>query len=258
MAVYRRTSRPALHAAAADPDVDHAHHARLPQRCRRRDHRRLKGDRTRRLRARAVGRRCACSTPSATCSTASLHYGDLEDENAHLREQLAEQRGARSRGRADAERERQALLDLQDLTFLGDIETISARVVGTSASSFELTAELDKGTTTGIAGACRSWPAPASSGGSSTSSHRRAVVCSSPTRTRTSASALRPRATPAWPRGNGPGRRLSVDSLEAGHGRPRRRGRRDQRPAAERVPARHPRRASSRARVTRRGPSARA
>ena len=88
--------------------------------------------------------------PVANVINGILHYGDLEAENAHLREQLDERRGDQAQA-ADALRERQALLDNQDLKFLPDIDTISARVVGTSGSSLELTAELDKGTNSGIA-----------------------------------------------------------------------------------------------------------
>jgi rod shape-determining protein MreC len=88
--------------------------------------------------------------PVANVVNGILHYGDLESENARLREQLAEQRGDVAKA-ADAERERQALLDLNEIKFLPDIATISARVVGTSASSLELTAEIDKGTSSGIA-----------------------------------------------------------------------------------------------------------
>ena len=86
----------------------------------------------------------------------SSHYGDLEHENARLREQLAQNRGDVAKAQ-DAERERQALeLDNQDIKFLPDTETISARVVGHVASSFDLTAEIDKGTDAGSRWACRS------------------------------------------------------------------------------------------------------
>lgn len=91
----------------------------------------------------------AAFDPVANVVNGILHYGDLEAENEHLRDQLAEQRGQLLRAQ-DAERERQALLDVQDLTFLNDIDTISARVVGRTSSSLELTAELDKGTNHGV------------------------------------------------------------------------------------------------------------
>ena len=88
--------------------------------------------------------------PVANVVNGILHYGDLEKENARLRDQLASNRSEVLSARAQAS-EAQALRDLQDIKFLGDIKSVSARVVGTSASSLELTVELDKGTSAGIA-----------------------------------------------------------------------------------------------------------
>lgn len=79
-----------------------------------------------------------------------VRYGDLEDENARLRRENAELR-AESLKAADAEQERQALLDLQDLDFVGDIPTVPARVVNTAPSNFEETIEIDRGTAHGVA-----------------------------------------------------------------------------------------------------------
>ncbi|HMC70043.1 MAG TPA: rod shape-determining protein MreC, partial [Mycobacteriales bacterium] len=80
----------------------------------------------------------------------ALHYGDLKRENADLRNQLAAQSGARLQAQ-DALRENQALKDLQKLDFVGDVPTVSAEVVSTTASNFDLTVELDRGTDDGIA-----------------------------------------------------------------------------------------------------------
>lgn len=79
-----------------------------------------------------------------------VHYGDLEEENARLREENAELRGQALRG-GDAEQERRALLDLQGLDFVGDIPTVPARVVNTTPSNFEDTIEIDRGTSHGVA-----------------------------------------------------------------------------------------------------------
>ena len=79
-----------------------------------------------------------------------IHYGDLEAENARLREQNEELRGKALRAQ-DAERERQSLLDQQNLTFVGDIPTVRARIVSTATSNFELTVEIDRGTDAGVA-----------------------------------------------------------------------------------------------------------
>lgn len=78
-----------------------------------------------------------------------LHYGDIEAENARLREENTDLRGAVLRA-DDAERERQALRDQLDLAFAADIPRVTTHVVGGSRSNFELTVELDKGTDDGV------------------------------------------------------------------------------------------------------------
>ena len=77
-------------------------------------------------------------------------HGQLEAENERLRQQLEEAR-AQALQAEDAQRERQALLDQQDLEFAGDIPAVAARVVSNAASNFELTVEIDRGTGAGIA-----------------------------------------------------------------------------------------------------------
>lgn len=79
-----------------------------------------------------------------------VHYGDLEEENARLREENADLRTEALRA-SDAERERKALLDLQNLDFVGDIPTVAARVVSTAPSNYEVTVEIDRGTDHGVA-----------------------------------------------------------------------------------------------------------
>jgi rod shape-determining protein MreC len=79
----------------------------------------------------------------------AIHYGDIKDENARLRAQNAELQGKVLQAQ-DAERERQSLLDQQNLSYAGDIPPVRARVVETSASNFELTVEIDKGTSDGV------------------------------------------------------------------------------------------------------------
>lgn len=78
-----------------------------------------------------------------------VHYGDLEDENDRLRQEIAEIRGGLYRA-DDAERERQALLDNLDLPTPDDIPRVDARVVSTNPSNFAFTVEIDKGTSAGI------------------------------------------------------------------------------------------------------------
>ena len=79
-----------------------------------------------------------------------IHYGDLEAENAQLRAQLEEARGAEAEAE-DAQRERRALLDIQDLDFAGDIPNVTARVISNTPSNFELAVVIDRGTEHGIA-----------------------------------------------------------------------------------------------------------
>ncbi|HEX2040940.1 MAG TPA: rod shape-determining protein MreC [Acidimicrobiales bacterium] len=79
-----------------------------------------------------------------------VDYGDLEAENARLREQLAEREGAQAEA-VDAQRELKALLDQQELDFVGDVPTVAARVVSTSPDNFRLAVEIDRGTDAGVA-----------------------------------------------------------------------------------------------------------
>jgi rod shape-determining protein MreC len=151
--------------------------------------------------------------PVANVVNGILHYGDLEAENARLREQLAEQQGLVAQA-ADAERERQALLDLQNLKFLPDIDTISARVVGTSASALELTAELDKGTSSGIA---RGMPVVTGAGLIGRvvqASHSRSIVVLLTDPSANVGIRFVSTGDTAISHGNGPDRLLSVDLLD--------------------------------------------
>jgi rod shape-determining protein MreC len=79
-----------------------------------------------------------------------VHYGDLKAENARLREQNQTLRGQALQAQ-DAARERQALLDQLDLTYVGDIPKVRARIVSTAASNFELSVQIDRGTANGVA-----------------------------------------------------------------------------------------------------------
>ncbi len=80
----------------------------------------------------------------------AIHYGDVREENARLRSLLAERDGQLLRA-ADAEREREALLDQQDLEFARDIPAVAARVVSASTSNYQLTLEIDRGRDAGVA-----------------------------------------------------------------------------------------------------------
>lgn len=92
----------------------------------------------------------AVTRPIGNMGQGILHYGDLEAENAQLRAQLEEARGAEAKAE-DALRESRALLDLQDLDFAGDIPDVPARVISSTPSNFELAVVIDRGTEHGIA-----------------------------------------------------------------------------------------------------------
>lgn len=76
-------------------------------------------------------------------------YGDLRSENARLRERLDALEGDRLRSAA-AEREREALLRLLELDFVGDLPAVAARVVASSPTNFGRTVVIDRGTDHGV------------------------------------------------------------------------------------------------------------
>jgi rod shape-determining protein MreC len=88
--------------------------------------------------------------PVGNFFTGVVHYGDLKTENARLRDELAKVRGQQLQA-ADAQRELQLLLDQQHLDFVGNIPTVPAQVVDTSSSNFELSVQINRGTSSGVA-----------------------------------------------------------------------------------------------------------
>jgi rod shape-determining protein MreC len=88
--------------------------------------------------------------PVGNFFTGVVHYGELKSENARLRDELAKVRGQQLQA-ADAQRELQLLLDQQHLDFVGNIPTVAAEVVDTSSSNFELSVQINRGTSSGVA-----------------------------------------------------------------------------------------------------------
>jgi len=76
-------------------------------------------------------------------------YGDLESENARLRDRIDELEREEIEA-DDAQRERTELLALLNLRFARDIPQVAARVVGAPVSNFELTVEIDRGRQDGV------------------------------------------------------------------------------------------------------------
>jgi rod shape-determining protein MreC len=78
-----------------------------------------------------------------------FQYQSLKHENALLRQQLAD-RAAAQVAADDAARERQDLLDLLKLDFVGDIPTVAARVVSGPESNFQASVVIDRGSDDGL------------------------------------------------------------------------------------------------------------
>lgn len=72
-------------------------------------------------------------------------FGDLRKENARLRRELEPARAEAIRG-ADADRERQGLLQLQGLDYTAGLDSVPARVISTAPTNFQLTITIDRGT----------------------------------------------------------------------------------------------------------------
>lgn len=84
-------------------------------------------------------------SPVADFFSTVTHYGSLTSENARLRRQLEAAKADAIRG-ADADRERQGLLELQGLDYAGGLASVPARVISTAPTNFALTITIDRGT----------------------------------------------------------------------------------------------------------------
>jgi rod shape-determining protein MreC len=91
----------------------------------------------------------AVLSPVGNAFSGITGYDDLKDQNAELRDRLAELQGQKTRG-AEAEAEVRELLRLDRLDWVGDIPKVAARVVSAPVSNFEQTIELDRGRNAGI------------------------------------------------------------------------------------------------------------
>ena len=78
-----------------------------------------------------------------------FRYDEVNKENERLRQELDEARGD-TLAAVDAERQREELLALLDLDYLGNVPTVAARVVSGAPSNFDATIEIDRGTGAGI------------------------------------------------------------------------------------------------------------
>lgn len=78
-----------------------------------------------------------------------FQYRTLKHENLLMRQQLA-QRSADQVAAVDAQRERQDLLDLLKLDFVGDIPSVAARVTAGPESNFQASLVIDRGSSNGL------------------------------------------------------------------------------------------------------------
>jgi rod shape-determining protein MreC len=83
-------------------------------------------------------------SPVAGVFSTIRDFGDLKSENERLRRQLDEARADAIRG-ADADRERQGLLQLQGIDYTGGLDSVPARVISTAPTNFQLTITIDRG-----------------------------------------------------------------------------------------------------------------
>ena len=88
-------------------------------------------------------------SPFADAFQGVTGYDELSDENAELKARIDELEGEARQGEAGRKELKEAL-DLLGVDFIGDIPTVSARVVGAPVSNFEQTIELDRGTSDGV------------------------------------------------------------------------------------------------------------
>ncbi|HTN78645.1 MAG TPA: rod shape-determining protein MreC [Acidimicrobiales bacterium] len=78
-----------------------------------------------------------------------FRYDAVNKENQRLRAELDQTRGS-TLAAVDAERQRQELLALLNLDYLGNVPTVAARVVSGAPSNFDATIEIDRGSNAGI------------------------------------------------------------------------------------------------------------
>jgi rod shape-determining protein MreC len=88
--------------------------------------------------------------PIGNFFTGVFDYGALKRENARLRDQLA-QETQQALNASNAQRQLQILSEQEHLDFVGNIPTVAAQVIDESASNFEDSVQINRGTNSGIA-----------------------------------------------------------------------------------------------------------
>lgn len=88
--------------------------------------------------------------PVANFADGIVNAGDLKAENRRVRDENLRLQG-QVLAAADAQRQLTALLDLNKLEVVKDIERVTARVVNTAPSNVQLTVEINRGSDHGVA-----------------------------------------------------------------------------------------------------------
>lgn len=88
-------------------------------------------------------------SPAVAAWRGLVHYDDLTAENAQLRDRIAELEGALARA-PEAEAELAELLRASDISFIGDIPRVTARVVTDRETGLDRLVEIDKGSDDGL------------------------------------------------------------------------------------------------------------
>lgn len=88
--------------------------------------------------------------PVANFADGLVNSGDIKAENRRLRDENLRLQGQVLQA-ADAQRQLTALLDLNKLEVVKDIQRVTARVVNTAPSNVQLTVEIDRGSNQGVA-----------------------------------------------------------------------------------------------------------
>ena len=88
--------------------------------------------------------------PVSSTWDGAVHYDEVVAENGELRRQIAELEG-QTAGQADAAAELQDLLEATEISYRGDIDRVTSRVIADRRTEVERVVELDKGSNHGIA-----------------------------------------------------------------------------------------------------------
>jgi rod shape-determining protein MreC len=92
----------------------------------------------------------AALRPVGNFFSGALHYGDLKQQNELLRNELAQEQQTLLAAE-NAKQQNQLLLQLDHLDYAGTIPRVMAQVTDQSASNFEQTIEVNRGTANGLA-----------------------------------------------------------------------------------------------------------